>query len=629
LPKYDFKVLSGELSIEATEDEVGLGEDVILTVYGNPITYYYLIVTNVNENKPPRIEATGDVKALSGDAVISAQAPDLAAWIKTGSDSIADVKVDTCGADTRTYTIKVYDAPEDAAGTLLTPDDPSGPTWACDWDIVYSEDDDDVDVTVVPATVAFDVPETAVIGEDVEIEGAISAGDIVDIIIKDERVVENDEPVDWNNEFSVEWDTSGYTTGSYTIEGYIDFRPGEAKNLSSYEGVDPDGNTTICLISPGLTVTQPRNFVAEGDDYTFEGTATGVDDVDYILVGPEGWKSGFAIPDILAGILKSAASVTDDEFNEDETMTEGLDPGGWVTLVLAPGVDGEYMTGEPAGALTLAALGVTEGKNQTQILAIIEEVIMGAESDDLMVMHTFEVETPYVRLNPLDNVTIGEPLEIFGTTNREPGTMINISTLEGPTNLSALAEVEWPTPDQGIFNATIDTTNAEPGNYTLRADDGDGNTDTTTVELFAPIFIFDTEAPANPYPSIMGNHKGEIKPSCNINVSRLYTYPCVGTGGHTESIELYENDELIANGTWNGYVGDWHNLTLHNVSGAPYVMLLDEHKYNYTIRTGSYPQIIHARSKDVTGGTITCTSFEDANGKVHYDWIPAIRLWKE
>ena len=42
--------------------------------------------------------------------------------------------------------------------------------------------------------------------------------------------------------------------------------------------------------------------------------------------------------------------------------------------------------------------------------------------------------------------------------------------------------------------------------------------------------------------------------------------------------------------------------------------------------TGSYPQIIHAKSKDVTGGTITCTEFVDDNEKTYTDWIPAIRL---
>jgi len=139
--------------------------------------------------------------------------------------------------------------------------------------------------------------------------------------------------------------------------------------------------------------------------------------------------------------------------------------------------------------------------------------------------------------------------------------------------------------------------------------------------------IFDTDFPAKPYPSIMGIHEGKIIPSCNINVSKLYTYPCTGTGGHTKSIELRENDYLIANGTWSGYIGDYHNITLQNVTGVPYVTLQKDHEYNYTIRTGSYPQIIHEESKDVTGGTITCTKFVDANGKEHNDWIPAIRLW--
>jgi len=138
--------------------------------------------------------------------------------------------------------------------------------------------------------------------------------------------------------------------------------------------------------------------------------------------------------------------------------------------------------------------------------------------------------------------------------------------------------------------------------------------------------IFDTGK--GTYPSIMGTHKGEIKPSDDISVSKLYTHPCAGTGGHTESIELYENGEPIANGTWNGYVGDWHNITIHNATdGTPYVTLLKNQEYRYVIKTGSYPQIIHEHEyKNATGGTITCTEFVDANGKTYVDWIPAIRL---
>jgi len=138
------------------------------------------------------------------------------------------------------------------------------------------------------------------------------------------------------------------------------------------------------------------------------------------------------------------------------------------------------------------------------------------------------------------------------------------------------------------------------------------------------ILGFDTGS--GTYPSISGTHKGTITPNQTITVNKLYTYPCEGTGGHTESVELYENGTLIANGTWEGYAGDWHNITLHNVTGAPYVMLLKGYRYNYTIVTGSYPQIIHRKEFNATGGEITCTEFVDANGRVYYDWIPAIKL---
>jgi len=609
--EVEFTIRSPILIIDAEKDEVGKGDDMIIQVTGDPSEYYYLAIEDVKTGEEPEIKASDDVKALgTGEGGAGAK---TAAWIKTGSDGIADIAIGTTDADERTYTIKIWEV---VAGKVPQPYDFVAPDA-----VTHDGLDDDVQVTVVPATVTFEVPTTAILGEEVEINGAISAGNQVDIIIRDEEIVATDEVVDWNNEFSVDWDTSGHTVGSYAIEAYIDFRPGVGKELDDYDGVDPDGSTTILLITPGVDATQPRNVVAEGDDYTFEGTATGVNSVDYILVGPKGWKSGHDA-NIIGGILKGTTSVTANEFSEDETMTDGLDTDVWVTVVLSPGRDGVYQTGESAGALTLAALGVTEGKTQVQILELIEDKITEAGSDDLFVALTFEVETPYVSFDPIENVPIGTPLDVTGTTNRETGTMIVIYAIEGPVYLPpAIAEVEWPTADVGVFNATIDTTDAVAGNYTLEADDGDGNADTATVEILAQFSIFDTEKSENPYPSICGTHNGTITPSCNINVSRLYTYPCVGTGGHTEFIKLFENDALIANGTWNGYKDDWHNVTI-----TPSVTLQAGHTYNYTIVMGSYPQIIHETPFNATGGTITCTSFEDANGKVHYDWIPAIRL---
>ena len=139
---------------------------------------------------------------------------------------------------------------------------------------------------------------------------------------------------------------------------------------------------------------------------------------------------------------------------------------------------------------------------------------------------------------------------------------------------------------------------------------------------FAPVEnIFDTRAPANPYPSIFGTHNGTITTNQTITVFKLYTYPCSGTGGHTEYARIWNSTWEGVEAHWEGYKGDWHNIYFNES-----FMLVKDKTYNYTIRTGSYPQIIHRKEFNATGGKITGLEFVDANGKVYYNWIPAIRF---
>ena len=135
-----------------------------------------------------------------------------------------------------------------------------------------------------------------------------------------------------------------------------------------------------------------------------------------------------------------------------------------------------------------------------------------------------------------------------------------------------------------------------------------------------PVHAFDTGSPSNPYPSIFGTHKGTIKPNKTIIAEKLYTYPCAGTGGHTE-YALICNSTWCAEAKWEGYKGDWKNITFNTT-----VVLMPYETYDFTIITGSYPQIHHRKTLPTENGWINCTSFVDANGKVYYDWIPAIRL---
>jgi hypothetical protein len=155
----------------------------------------------------------------------------------------------------------------------------------------------------------------------------------------------------------------------------------------------------------------------------------------------------------------------------------------------------------------------------------------------------------------------------------------------------------------------------ETGTYVGTAPAKNG---TFSVIAPTPTCVFDTDA--GTYPSSSGIHTGTITLKHTIDVAKLYTYPCAGTGGHTEYVRFYGPD-LDVTKTWNGYIGDYHSIIF-----VPSFTLQANTTYNYEISTGSYPQIIHEQSLSTANGTINCTQFTDANGKTYTDWIPAIRL---
>jgi len=138
--------------------------------------------------------------------------------------------------------------------------------------------------------------------------------------------------------------------------------------------------------------------------------------------------------------------------------------------------------------------------------------------------------------------------------------------------------------------------------------------------VFEETTTFDTKA--GTYPSIFGTHNGTITPFHDIIANTMYTYPCIGTGGHTEYVRIYNVSGTVAETHWNGYTDDYHNVSFDST-----FTLETGKKYNYTIRTGSYPQIHHTNRLEIADGVITCTEFVDANGKSSDNQIPAIKLF--
>jgi hypothetical protein len=133
---------------------------------------------------------------------------------------------------------------------------------------------------------------------------------------------------------------------------------------------------------------------------------------------------------------------------------------------------------------------------------------------------------------------------------------------------------------------------------------------------------YELDTGAGTYPSIGGVHRGVIIPNHTVIVKWLYTYPAAGTGGHAETVRLY-NATWSVNATWGGYQGDYHNLTF-----PERFTLIAGEVYNYELQTGSYPQLIHQQNcTTLDGSYINCTSFEAVNGAMYGAVIPAVRLF--
>lgn len=84
-----------------------------------------------------------------------------------------------------------------------------------------------------------------------------------------------------------------------------------------------------------------------------------------------------------------------------------------------------------------------------------------------------------VKLNSINDISIGENLIVTGTCNKEDGSVILV-TCKGPVELSP----QFVKVENGKFKAIFDTNDAQIGTYIVQADDGDGNIDKTTVNIF-------------------------------------------------------------------------------------------------------------------------------------------------
>ena len=210
-----------------------------------------------------------------------------------------------------------------------------------------------------------------------------------------------------------------------------------------------------------------------------------------------------------------------------------------------------------------------------------------------------------------ENPVVNQSITFDASSSYDPdGTIVSYEWDfdDGNTAMGKIVNHVYSSADEYTVTLTV-TDNSSAKNSTSKV-----------VTVIPEVEFFDT-GPGT-YPSIFGTHKCTIKTNKTIIAEKLYTYPCAGTGGHTE-YALICNSTWCAYAEWEGYKGDWKNITFNTT-----VVLMPYETYNFTIITGSYPQIHHRKTLPTESGWINCTEFTDANGGEYNDWIPAIRLFR-
>jgi len=484
-------VYEAEITAEADNDNPVVNDEVLFTIQAPPYTFFngtFSKCGNIETtNKQNNIEVGNNWTCGAADATFDAT-----------TDENGQFKFVLIFNESTTYTLEVWFG-------------------AATYAAASTDNKDKLEVDVNDNEVELDHPALVTIGAEFTIEGTALAGTTVDLSIDD--FVDtggdlDDIEIGTDGTFSVEIDTTDTAMpsalkipGSVRIEAFVDRDQAAADEDTSDE--DADGSSVLLLILGTLAAELSTNSVASGDEFTLSGTAPGTTDVQILTVPPKGGGgdplTGTGALGLDVGLTLNEASVRDDDtFEEDLEVHDDADTGTYLVAALSPGRDGNW--GNTGQDDIIFGLGVYLGfdvtdanfvtdvvaslqtKSMDDIVAILVDFLGGAGSGDLYVVIPVVVEEQKLTIDtPIADCPVGDDLVITGTSNREAGRVIMV-TVKGPVELTPQTAIVA----NGTWTATFDTSSAEVGVYTVKADDGDK---TVTVSVNVVTEAVPTEEP--------------------------------------------------------------------------------------------------------------------------------------
>ncbi len=489
---------------------------------------------------------------------------------------------------------------------------------------------DEIDINVSKLKVVIRVSDNAVaeIGEEVEIRGISNIGESVDIVINDILEFDNVTGDGMDGLYVSIMDPTFVTSDAFSY-GEIGIRTkGDGVEINAPEGKIVFDMPSTCIIGENVVV---NGWASEGNsvDIAMDDIVKAVDipienGTFCTVISSAGYSPGaYKIEGFIDGNYSVGEDVSGEESDGSTTIR-----------LIVPGLTVNISTNETVRGGSFMINGTATGTDYVDIITISPKggagaglyeksypCVPGITNESIPVENNSFSKT----INVSVHADIGKYVIWVSIPGRD-GYYGNWSGVNASDIIMYIIDCYCGGDPSELRSKTQDQILDMLQDATYEATGSDDLIWTGKNIVVTQFDAFDTGESENPYPSIYGTHNGIIIPSHDINVSMIYTYPCIGTGGHTEYIRIWNNSNcwnVTAN--WHGYAGDWHNLSFNE----PFTLEAGK-RYNYTIRTGSYPQIIHNHTHTTLDGSfINCTEFTDVNGKRYNNWIPAIKLFRQ
>jgi PGF-CTERM protein len=233
---------------------------------------------------------------------------------------------------------------------------------------------------------------------------------------------------------------------------------------------DGDARLTVeRTVGDTLDVTASPGTVAAGvgDSVEVSGNVSDVPEVRLYLIGPRGT--------FLDATGNRQSMETEPVSEGDFSVPYEAFPsrGTYTLLVVSPRGDGTFETTETLGRDALPS----DMRREQAV-----DLVRSAYGGDEVVALTLRGETPSLAIDPIDDgeVPRAEDVTVSGTSNRGGNAEVRVEVVDGEGRVAvyATAEVDAAT---GRWETDLDTSELDPGTYTLYADDAASTASTVLV----------------------------------------------------------------------------------------------------------------------------------------------------